>query len=149
MGKLHSLKELNIRRNNLHVLPDGKIFTIYTYSSKRVTIQHLTFFFHFWTELGDLPLVKLDFSCNKVTEIPICYRKLHHLQVIILDNNPLQVPPAQVCNKHMILLSFQFYHDFMFIKFKNCIIWVNVVFYMALCRVFLRTDYWHFCLVWF
>ncbi|KAF7237422.1 Leucine-rich repeat and calponin-likey domain-containing protein 2 [Varanus komodoensis] len=72
IGKLQSLKELNLRRNNLHMLPD---------------------------ELGDLPLVKLDFSCNKVTEIPICYRKLRQLQVIILDNNPMQMPPAQICLK--------------------------------------------------
>jgi len=50
-------------------------------------------------ELGDLPLVKLDFSCNKITEIPICYRKLRHLQVIVLDNNPMQIPPAQVSIK--------------------------------------------------
>ncbi|XP_059242237.1 leucine-rich repeat and calponin homology domain-containing protein 2 [Mustela nigripes] len=86
MGKLHSLRELNIRRNNLHMLPD---------------------------ELGDLPLVKLDFSCNKVTEIPVCYRKLHHLQVMILDNNPLQVPPAQICLKGKV-------HIFKYLNIQAC-----------------------------
>ncbi|XP_067404088.1 leucine-rich repeat and calponin homology domain-containing protein 2 isoform X2 [Emydura macquarii macquarii] len=87
IGKLQSLRELNIRRNNLHVLPD---------------------------ELGDLPLVKLDFSCNKVTEIPVCYRKLRHLQVIILDNNPMQIPPAQICLKGKV-------HIFKFLSIQECL----------------------------
>lgn len=47
-------------------------------------------------ELADLPLIQLDFSCNKITEIPPAYRKLRQLQHIILDNNPMQSPPAQV-----------------------------------------------------
>uniref|UniRef100_A0A8C8A217 Uncharacterized protein n=1 Tax=Oryzias sinensis TaxID=183150 RepID=A0A8C8A217_9TELE len=48
--------------------------------------------------LFNLPLkVLLDFSCNKITEIPPAYRKLSQLQTIILDNNPMQSPPAQVC----------------------------------------------------
>lgn len=55
---------------------------------------HLTFVC--LTELADLPLIRLDFSCNKITEIPLAYRKLRQLQHIILDNNPMQSPPAQV-----------------------------------------------------
>lgn len=51
-------------------------------------------------ELAELPLVRLDFSCNKVTSIPVCYRNLRHLQSIVLDNNPLQSPPAQVSHTH-------------------------------------------------
>ncbi|TNN27112.1 Leucine-rich repeat and calponin y domain-containing protein 3 [Liparis tanakae] len=51
------------------------------------------------SELADLPLVRLDFSCNKVTCIPVCYRQLRQLQSIVLDNNPLQTPPAQICIK--------------------------------------------------
>ncbi|KAM7412430.1 hypothetical protein PAMA_020019 [Pampus argenteus] len=51
------------------------------------------------SELAELPLVRLDFSCNKVTSIPICYRRLTQLQTIVLDNNPLQTPPAQICIK--------------------------------------------------
>lgn len=50
------------------------------------------------SELADLPLVRLDFSCNKITEIPSAFRKLRQLQTIILDNNPMQSPPAQVCS---------------------------------------------------
>lgn len=49
-----------------------------------------------YSELAELPLVRLDFSCNKVTSIPVCYRQLRQLQSIVLDNNPLQTPPAQV-----------------------------------------------------
>nr|XP_013803838.1 PREDICTED: leucine-rich repeat and calponin homology domain-containing protein 1 isoform X1 [Apteryx mantelli mantelli] len=72
IGQLKSLKELNIRRNYLKVLPQ---------------------------ELVQLPLVKFDFSCNKVLVIPICFRKMVQLQVLLLENNPLQSPPAQICTK--------------------------------------------------
>ncbi|KAM6155868.1 leucine-rich repeat and calponin homology domain-containing protein 4 [Rhynchocyon petersi] len=69
---LPSLRDLNVRRNQLSVLPD---------------------------ELGDLPLVRLDFSCNRVSRIPVSFCHLRHLQVILLDSNPLQSPPAQICLK--------------------------------------------------
>ncbi|XP_071351935.1 DISP complex protein LRCH3 isoform X2 [Trachinotus anak] len=72
VGQLEALRDLNIRRNHLVRLPP---------------------------ELAELPLVRLDFSCNKVTSIPICYRRLTQLQTIVLDNNPLQAPPAQICIK--------------------------------------------------
>ncbi|XP_036760494.2 leucine-rich repeat and calponin homology domain-containing protein 4 isoform X3 [Manis pentadactyla] len=69
---LPSLRDLNVRRNQLSTLPD---------------------------DLGDLPLVRLDFSCNRVSRIPVSFCRLRHLQVILLDSNPLQSPPAQVCLK--------------------------------------------------
>uniref|UniRef100_A0A8D3CRS7 Calponin-homology (CH) domain-containing protein n=1 Tax=Scophthalmus maximus TaxID=52904 RepID=A0A8D3CRS7_SCOMX len=72
VGQLESLRDLNIRRNHLVRLPP---------------------------ELAELPLVRLDFSCNKVTSIPVCYRRLAQLHTIVLDNNPLQSPPAQICIK--------------------------------------------------
>ncbi|XP_069566597.1 DISP complex protein LRCH3 isoform X8 [Brachyistius frenatus] len=72
VGQLEALRDLNIRRNHLVRLPP---------------------------ELAELPLVRLDFSCNKVTSIPVCYRRLTQLQSIVLDNNPLQTPPAQICIK--------------------------------------------------
>ncbi|XP_067102290.1 DISP complex protein LRCH3 isoform X4 [Osmerus mordax] len=75
VGQLEALRDLNIRRNHLARLPP---------------------------ELAELPLVRLDFSCNKVTSIPVCYRNLRHLQSIVLDNNPLQTPPAQICIKGKI-----------------------------------------------
>lgn len=52
--------------------------------------------FYLLAELAEVPLIRLDFSCNKITAIPVCYRNLRHLQVITLENNPLQSPPAQV-----------------------------------------------------
>ncbi|XP_053414017.1 leucine-rich repeat and calponin homology domain-containing protein 4 isoform X2 [Nycticebus coucang] len=69
---LSSLRDLNVRRNQLSTLPD---------------------------ELGDLPLVRLDFSCNRVSCIPVSFCRLRHLQIILLDSNPLQSPPAQICLK--------------------------------------------------
>ncbi|CAL1573599.1 unnamed protein product [Knipowitschia caucasica] len=86
VGRLHALRELNIRRNCLHLLPE---------------------------ELADLPLIRLDFSCNKITEIPSVYRKLRQLQHIILDNNPMQSPPAQICLKGKV-------HIFKYLNIQAC-----------------------------
>ncbi|XP_049645251.1 leucine-rich repeat and calponin homology domain-containing protein 4 isoform X2 [Suncus etruscus] len=69
---LPGLRDLNVRRNQLGALPD---------------------------ELGGLPLVRLDFSCNRVSRLPLSFCRLRHLQVLLLDSNPLQSPPAQVCLK--------------------------------------------------
>ena len=49
-----------------------------------------------FTGLAELPLVTFDFSCNKVSTIPVCYRRMKHLQSLQLEHNPLQSPPAQV-----------------------------------------------------
>ncbi|XP_066540759.1 DISP complex protein LRCH3 isoform X14 [Hoplias malabaricus] len=86
VGQLEALRDLNIRRNHLVRLPP---------------------------ELAELPLVRLDFSCNKVTAIPVCYRNLRHLQSIVLDNNPLQSPPAQICIKGKI-------HIFKYLNMEAC-----------------------------
>ncbi|XP_035409263.1 leucine-rich repeat and calponin homology domain-containing protein 1 isoform X2 [Cygnus atratus] len=86
IGQLKSLKELNVRRNYLEVLPP---------------------------ELVQLPLVKFDFSCNKVLVIPICFRKMVQLQVLLLDNNPLQSPPAQICTKGKV-------HIFKYLTVQAC-----------------------------
>uniref|UniRef100_A0A8D0HCS5 Leucine rich repeats and calponin homology domain containing 1 n=1 Tax=Sphenodon punctatus TaxID=8508 RepID=A0A8D0HCS5_SPHPU len=86
IGQLKSLRELNIRRNYLKVLPP---------------------------ELVDLPLVKFDFSCNKVLVIPICFRKMVQLQVLLLENNPLQSPPAQICIKGKV-------HIFKYLSIQAC-----------------------------
>ncbi len=51
-------------------------------------------------DLAGLPLVKFDFSCNKVSTIPVCYRKMSQLQLLQLENNPLQSPPAQVTHTY-------------------------------------------------
>uniref|UniRef100_A0A2I2Y667 Leucine rich repeats and calponin homology domain containing 3 n=1 Tax=Gorilla gorilla gorilla TaxID=9595 RepID=A0A2I2Y667_GORGO len=63
--------------------------------------------------LAELPLIRLDFSCNKITTIPVCYRNLRHLQTITLDNNPLQSPPAQICIKGKV-------HIFKYLNIQAC-----------------------------
>ncbi|XP_006837698.1 PREDICTED: leucine-rich repeat and calponin homology domain-containing protein 1 isoform X3 [Chrysochloris asiatica] len=86
IGQLKSLRELNVRRNYLKVLPQ---------------------------ELVDLPLVKFDFSGNKVLAIPICFREMKQLQVLLLENNPLQSPPAQICTKGKV-------HIFKYLSIQAC-----------------------------
>lgn len=78
-----------------------------------------------------------------MTEIPVCYRKLHHLQVIILDNNPLQVPPAQVCNfkKWYLFLLFLLRIISVTGKSKSIRIKSQFVFEVLSQRVFLRSDF--------
>ncbi|XP_068123843.1 leucine-rich repeat and calponin homology domain-containing protein 1 isoform X2 [Hyperolius riggenbachi] len=83
---LKSLRELNVRRNYLKILPQ---------------------------EIVDLPLVKLDISCNKVLILPLCFRKMVQLQVLVLENNPLQSPLAQVCIKGKI-------HIFKYLSMQAC-----------------------------
>ncbi|XP_048049533.1 leucine-rich repeat and calponin homology domain-containing protein 1 isoform X2 [Megalobrama amblycephala] len=86
IGQLKALRELNVHRNLLCVLPE---------------------------DLADLPLVKFDFSCNKVSTIPVCYRKMTQLQSLQLDINPLQSPPAQICMKGKI-------HIFKYLAMEAC-----------------------------
>ncbi|XP_059355940.1 leucine-rich repeat and calponin homology domain-containing protein 1-like isoform X1 [Carassius carassius] len=85
-GQLKALRELNVHRNLLCVLPE---------------------------DLADLPLVKFDFSCNKVSTIPVCYRNMTQLQSLQLENNPLQSPPAQICMKGKI-------HIFKYLAMEAC-----------------------------
>ena len=47
-------------------------------------------------ELSRLKLKSLDFSCNKIQEIPIEYRHMESLEELVLDSNPLISPPAHV-----------------------------------------------------
>ncbi|XP_048834185.1 leucine-rich repeat and calponin homology domain-containing protein 1 isoform X5 [Brienomyrus brachyistius] len=86
IGRLKALRELNVRRNQLCILPE---------------------------DLAELPLVKFDFSCNKVSTIPICYRKMVQLQSLQLENNPLQNPPAQICTKGKV-------HIFKYLTMEAC-----------------------------
>ncbi|RXN00497.1 Leucine-rich repeat and calponin homology domain-containing protein 1 [Acipenser ruthenus] len=100
IGQLKALRELNVRKNYLSVLPEGKV-------------KHYSLSFPCVTDLVSLPLVKLDFSCNKVAVIPVCYRKMSHLQTLQLDNNPLQSPPAQICIKGKV-------HIFKYLYMEAC-----------------------------
>lgn len=64
-------------------------------------------------EISELPLVRLDVSCNRISHVPLCYRHLRHLQTISLDSNPLQMPPAQICSKGK-------YHIFKYLNMEAC-----------------------------
>ncbi|XP_077355121.1 leucine-rich repeat and calponin homology domain-containing protein 4 isoform X3 [Festucalex cinctus] len=86
LGQLECLRDLRLRRNQLAALPE---------------------------EISELPLVRLDASCNRITQLPLCYRHLRHLQTISLDNNPLQMPPAQICSKGK-------YHIFKYLNMEAC-----------------------------
>ncbi|XP_008297868.1 leucine-rich repeat and calponin homology domain-containing protein 4 isoform X2 [Stegastes partitus] len=86
LGQLECLRDLNLRRNQLTNLPE---------------------------EISELPLVRLDVSCNRISHVPLCYRHLRHLQSILLDNNPLQMPPAQICSKGK-------YHIFKYLNMEAC-----------------------------
>lgn len=77
-------------------------------------------------ELAELPLIRLDFSCNKITTIPVCYRNLRHLQMITLDNNPLQSPPAQV-NHSWLEVCYELFWQKM--KFKSYKLYVFIFFF--------------------
>ncbi|XP_068164091.1 leucine-rich repeat and calponin homology domain-containing protein 4 isoform X2 [Antennarius striatus] len=86
LGQLECLRDLNLRRNQLTSLPE---------------------------EISELPLVRLDVSCNRISSVPLCYRHLRHLQSISMDNNPLQMPPAQICSKGK-------YHIFKYLNMEAC-----------------------------
>ncbi|KAA0715246.1 Leucine-rich repeat and calponin -like proteiny domain-containing protein 3 [Triplophysa tibetana] len=98
LGKLRHLTELDVSCNEIQTLPPqiGQLETLRDLNIRRNHLVRLP------PEVAELPLVRLDFSCNKVTSIPVCYRNLRQLQSIILDNNPLQSPPAQICIKGKI-----------------------------------------------
>ncbi|XP_060112294.1 leucine-rich repeat and calponin homology domain-containing protein 4 [Heteronotia binoei] len=95
IGALHNLRQLDVSSNELQSLPLGLggLESLRDLSIRRNQIDSLP------EELAELPLVRLDFSYNRVAHIPVCYRHLRYLQCIILENNPLQSPPAQICAK--------------------------------------------------
>jgi Leucine-rich repeat (LRR) protein len=43
-----------------------------------------------------LRLRRLDFSCNRIAHIPCDIRKVDTLEQLVLNNNPLLSPPANV-----------------------------------------------------
>ncbi|XP_072557272.1 DISP complex protein LRCH3 [Paramormyrops kingsleyae] len=109
LGQLRQLTELDVSCNEIQVLPPqiGQLETLRDLNIRRNHLVRLP------PELAELPLVRLDLSCNKVTTIPVCYRNLRHLQSIVLDNNPLQSPPAQICIKGKI-------HIFKYLNMEAC-----------------------------
>ena len=81
-----SLTHLNIRRNEIRTLPDGKN----AYSHYPLCLLS------FHTGLHKVPLSFLDVSANMLTRLPPSLRYLTTLTVFHCQDNPLEWPPAQV-----------------------------------------------------
>uniref|UniRef100_A0A3Q2EGU9 Leucine-rich repeats and calponin homology (CH) domain containing 4 n=1 Tax=Cyprinodon variegatus TaxID=28743 RepID=A0A3Q2EGU9_CYPVA len=142
LGQLESLRDLNLRRNQLTTLPEGTErsrsltcdpweLNAFRFPLQELNIiapliaidllivdgglisgsSHHVFLLHL--EISELPLVRLDVSCNRISHVPLCYRHLRHLQTISLDSNPLQMPPAQICSKGK-------YHIFKYLNMEAC-----------------------------
>ncbi|KYO20878.1 leucine-rich repeat and calponin-like proteiny domain-containing protein 4 isoform B [Alligator mississippiensis] len=109
IGALRALRQLDVSCNELQALPRGVAFlaALRDLNLRRNRLAILP------EELSELPLVRLDFSCNHVSRIPASYRHLRHLQTILLDNNPLQSPPAQVCLRGK-------FHIFKYLNIEAC-----------------------------
>ncbi|KAL8176988.1 UNVERIFIED_CONTAM: hypothetical protein K2H54_040612 [Gekko kuhli] len=109
IGALHNLRQLDVGSNELQSLPlsVGGLASLRDLSIRRNQIDSLP------EELAELPLVRLDFSHNRVARIPVCYRHLRHLQCILLEHNPLQSPPAQICAKGKV-------HVFKYLHLEAC-----------------------------
>lgn len=56
----------------------------------------MNIYFDIVAELSKLSLRKLDFSNNRISVIPTAFRKIETLEEILLDSNPLTMPPAHV-----------------------------------------------------
>ncbi|NWH25774.1 LRCH3 protein, partial [Grus americana] len=110
------LKVLIASNNKLVSIPEeiGQLRQLTELVSIQLLLLNLLNCVYFLSaELAELPLIRLDFSCNKITTIPVCYRNLRHLQTIMLENNPLQSPPAQICIKGKI-------HIFKYLNIEAC-----------------------------
>ncbi|KAF3836779.1 hypothetical protein F7725_004243 [Dissostichus mawsoni] len=129
LGNLQALTYLNLSRNLLSSLPPS----VFQLPLLRVLIdvscnelQGLP------AELGQLESLRdLNLRRNQLTtlpeapsgparcvlqphsHVPLCYRHLRHLQTVLLDNNPLQMPPAQICSKGK-------YHIFKYLNMEAC-----------------------------
>ncbi|XP_077171991.1 leucine-rich repeat and calponin homology domain-containing protein 4 isoform X1 [Paroedura picta] len=109
IGALHNLRQLDVGSNELQSLPGsvGGLESLRDLSIRRNQFDSLP------EELAELPLARLDFSYNRVAHIPVCYRHLRHLQCLLLENNPLQSPPAQICAKGRV-------HVFKYLHLEAC-----------------------------
>ena len=55
----------------------------------------------FFTDISKLSLRKIDFSNNRISTIPTAFRKIETLEIILLENNPLTMPPAHVSQQYI------------------------------------------------
>lgn len=52
--------------------------------------------FSYTIDFGKLNLTTLNLADNRIRELPLSMRSMSSLQNLILDNNPLMLPPAHV-----------------------------------------------------
>ncbi|XP_056004325.1 leucine-rich repeat and calponin homology domain-containing protein 2-like isoform X9 [Ostrea edulis] len=95
IGELKRLMEIDVSCNEISHLPSqiGDLKSMQSLNVRRNLIIELP------VELSKLHLRKLDFSGNKISTIPTAFRKIETLEEIVLDHNPLTMPPARVCIK--------------------------------------------------
>lgn len=75
IGDMNALRALNVRRNLLVELPK---------------------------EISQLKLVNFDCSSNRINKLPLCFREMVTLIDLVVDNNPLELPPAHICTKGLL-----------------------------------------------
>lgn len=95
IGELKRLMEIDVSCNEISHLPSqiGDLKSMQSLNVRRNLLIELP------VELSKLHLRTLDFSGNKISVIPTAFRKIETLEEIVLDHNPLTMPPAHVCIK--------------------------------------------------
>ncbi|XP_062599830.1 leucine-rich repeat and calponin homology domain-containing protein 2-like isoform X6 [Saccostrea cucullata] len=95
IGELKRLMEIDVSCNEISCLPSqiGDLKSLQCLNVRRNLLKELPL------EISKLHLRKLDFSSNKISTIPTAFRKIETLEEMILDHNPLTMPPAHVCIK--------------------------------------------------
>eukprot|EP00051_Salpingoeca_urceolata_P002016 m.46162 g.46162 ORF g.46162 m.46162 type:complete len:1441 (+) comp11833_c0_seq2:378-4700(+) len=82
LTEMVELKDLNVSRNRLKALPNG---------------------------VGATKISVFNFCDNNVMTLPLGMRNMDNLETLLLDNNPLVMPPAHVCARGRV-------HIFKFLK---------------------------------
>ncbi|XP_041349919.1 leucine-rich repeat and calponin homology domain-containing protein 2-like isoform X3 [Gigantopelta aegis] len=95
IGKLEKLMDLDVSCNEISHLPVqiGDLASLKCLNIRRNLLVELPI------EISKLNLRKLDFANNRIEKIPTVFRKIDTLQEIILENNPLSIPPAHICTR--------------------------------------------------
>ncbi|XP_067669106.1 DISP complex protein LRCH3-like isoform X2 [Haliotis asinina] len=95
IGKLEKLMDLDVSCNEISHLPGqiGDLGSLRCLNVRRNLLVELP------AEICKLNLRKLDFSSNRIDKIPTVFRKIESLEEMVLDHNPLSLPPAHICTR--------------------------------------------------
>ncbi|XP_046379820.2 DISP complex protein LRCH3-like isoform X11 [Haliotis rufescens] len=95
IGKLEKLMDLDVSCNEISHLPGqiGDLGSLRCLNVRRNLLVELP------PEICKLNLRKLDFSSNRIDKIPTVFRKIESLEEMVLDHNPLSLPPAHICTR--------------------------------------------------